>query len=742
MKRVYMLTVICLFFLLMFRVSAEALVAPGNLEAVAVSPGQVNLIWIDVNPVKAGVFGYSIERSLTATGGFVVVGASRKKIMSYTDKGLEQAMTYYYRVRAVGKKGAFSPYSSPAKVTTSGVDTTSPTVSIVTPPAGTTYSAAQTVPITASVSDNVGVSKVEFYDNGAMAGAVVSSPYTYAWTLANMDNGQHQWTARAYDAAGNVSTSVAVGVTVDIITQDTLLPATPSDLTAAAVYPSQIDLTWRDNSDNEDLFEIWRYHPSTGWVVVTVGPDAVSYSDYGLSPSSTYEYYIRARNSTGPSGWSNHVFAATQDSICGDGNLDPQEQCDDGNLVNGDGCENDCTLTSTTGYEELTPLTFNSKYIVQSDTPATTTSSTFVDDPEAAGTFTLNGAQTVLVLYQAHNKENTALGYWGIGHAISVDGVDHSKSYDTPSIPDQSARNQIFWIGTLGEGEHTVKGRFASPDNLSTVTISDRILLIYVFDGAGFRFIESSAVRTTSSGDLIDDNESIIKYFPAEDGKALYLYNISKESPSETEWIAGKKAAISVSSVDYSQAEKSTNGGNTMDSVFTLHAENVISHTLTAVKGRWASNVDTKPVRMDHSQIGVLFFSDSTLMDLIESDNQVSTTSNPLVDDAEATIQRTTSGDRELLLIAVATTREGTESDRKLNYGVSVDSLDREESCSTSDGVGAFANSAATSWGQTVYPGFHTLQGRFSSGGGTTHGGTYVDSRRIAAFWFTAFQGL
>jgi hypothetical protein len=32
-----------------------------------------------------------------------------------------------------------------------------------------------------------------------------------------------------------------------------------------------------------------------------------------------------------------------------------------------------------------------------------------------------------------------------------------------------------------------------------------------------------------------------------------------------------------------------------MDSVFTLHAENVMSWTPITAKGRWASNVDTKP---------------------------------------------------------------------------------------------------------------------------------------------------
>lgn len=35
---------------------------------------------------------------------------------------------------------------------------------------------------------------------------------------------------------------------------------------------------------------------------------------------------------------------AADTGICGDGGIDPGEQCDDGNLVNGDGCSNTCTL--------------------------------------------------------------------------------------------------------------------------------------------------------------------------------------------------------------------------------------------------------------------------------------------------------------------------------------------------------------------------------------------------------------
>lgn len=38
-----------------------------------------------------------------------------------------------------------------------------------------------------------------------------------------------------------------------------------------------------------------------------------------------------------------------EDPICGDGRLDPGEQCDDHNMVNGDGCSSTCTLEMTCG---------------------------------------------------------------------------------------------------------------------------------------------------------------------------------------------------------------------------------------------------------------------------------------------------------------------------------------------------------------------------------------------------------
>jgi poly(hydroxyalkanoate) depolymerase family esterase len=93
-----------------------------------------------------------------------------------------------------------------------GGDTTAPTVNVTAPANGATVSG--TVTITASASDNVGVSRVEFFVDGALVGTDTSSPYSFAWNSASVANGGHALMARAYDAAGNVGTDNDTSVTV------------------------------------------------------------------------------------------------------------------------------------------------------------------------------------------------------------------------------------------------------------------------------------------------------------------------------------------------------------------------------------------------------------------------------------------------------------------------------------------------------------------------------------------------
>ena len=92
-------------------------------------------------------------------------------------------------------------------------DTTPPTVSISTPANGATVSGTAT--IAASASDNVGVTRVEFYVDGTLLQTIAAAPYTAAWNTTTASNASHSLTAKAYDAAGNVGASAAVSVTVN-----------------------------------------------------------------------------------------------------------------------------------------------------------------------------------------------------------------------------------------------------------------------------------------------------------------------------------------------------------------------------------------------------------------------------------------------------------------------------------------------------------------------------------------------
>src|SRR5262249_60388823 len=81
-------------------------------------------------------------------------------------------------------------------------DTPPPTTSITAPASGATVSG--TVNVTASASDNVGVTRVEFYVDGALASTDTTSPYSFSWATSGYANGSsHGLSSNAYDAAGN-----------------------------------------------------------------------------------------------------------------------------------------------------------------------------------------------------------------------------------------------------------------------------------------------------------------------------------------------------------------------------------------------------------------------------------------------------------------------------------------------------------------------------------------------------------
>lgn len=87
-------------------------------------------------------------------------------------------------------------------------DTTPPTVS-----ASETGNSG-TITLSATASDNIGVTKVEFWVDGALKGATTAVPHAMTLDSRSLPNGSHTLVAKAFDAAANSASSAAVTFTI------------------------------------------------------------------------------------------------------------------------------------------------------------------------------------------------------------------------------------------------------------------------------------------------------------------------------------------------------------------------------------------------------------------------------------------------------------------------------------------------------------------------------------------------
>ena len=86
-------------------------------------------------------------------------------------------------------------------------DNTPPTVSITNPGNGAIVARKANITITATASDNVGVTRVDFLVNGALQCSDTTAPYSCNWRVPGAMNKTYQLQARAFDQAGNVGTA-------------------------------------------------------------------------------------------------------------------------------------------------------------------------------------------------------------------------------------------------------------------------------------------------------------------------------------------------------------------------------------------------------------------------------------------------------------------------------------------------------------------------------------------------------
>ncbi len=128
-----------------------------------------------------------------------------------------------------------------------GADTAAPSVSISSPINGSTVSGGG-VSISASASDNVSVSGVQFKIDGVNLGSEdTTSPYSINWDTLNYSNGSHTVTAVARDSSGNTATASGVSVSVSntsVVAPTADIKANGSDGPLSVPATSGVTLTW------------------------------------------------------------------------------------------------------------------------------------------------------------------------------------------------------------------------------------------------------------------------------------------------------------------------------------------------------------------------------------------------------------------------------------------------------------------------------------------------------------------
>ena len=327
--------------------------APTDLvvEKDLVDPLQINLAWVDHADNEAG---FSIERKVS-TSAFSQVGVAGSSAgtglqVEYHDTGLLPDTTYTYRVSAFNIGGDHSNYSNEASAKT-GWEPTCYTVDDTD--AGITYSGSwnaqtgwggrynETIHETETQGDyceftftgNTITLIAERISYGGEAEIFIDSvsqgtidfngsqpPYQVDMiSIGSLPKVEHTLRMECLDTGWIYLDAIEFCIT----TQYTNAPAAPSGLSATAASSSQIDLSWVDNSgdndDEEDWFKVERKTTEGGsqfgLIATLVGVsgtgNVLNYADTGLTSNTTYIYRVYASNDIGDSGYSSEESETT-----------------------------------------------------------------------------------------------------------------------------------------------------------------------------------------------------------------------------------------------------------------------------------------------------------------------------------------------------------------------------------------------------------------------------------------------
>lgn len=132
-------------------------------------------------------------------------------------------------------------------------------------------------------------------DNYSRVGVVLAN--TDSYNDKGLDpEATYTYKVTAYNDSGESESSNEITITT---TGEEMPPSAPSDLAAIAVAYNQIDLSWQDNSDDEDGFRVECNIYGAAIKVVNLPANTTDFAHSGLEPLEEYAYYVQAYNEFG-----------------------------------------------------------------------------------------------------------------------------------------------------------------------------------------------------------------------------------------------------------------------------------------------------------------------------------------------------------------------------------------------------------------------------------------------------------
>ena len=179
-------------------------------------------------------------------------------------------------------------------------DSSKPTITITSPTSGQNVSGAFT--IQTSVTGTIGIKQVEAFIDGQSIGVKTSTPYSFAANTNTLSIGSHEIKVVATDA-NDATASSTMTLTIN---QDSIPPASVSNVSATVASASSVALTWL-NPISVDLAKIHIYVSATNGSIGSLYPTEPSaqpnangsFTVTGLTTGIPYYFTLKAVDSSG-----------------------------------------------------------------------------------------------------------------------------------------------------------------------------------------------------------------------------------------------------------------------------------------------------------------------------------------------------------------------------------------------------------------------------------------------------------